>query len=49
MDKKLRGKDKIKSWEKMVTKLRGKFVNYSYHLKMKRILETLKKKNKCVE
>ena len=42
VDKKWRGKDKIQTWEKMVTRLGGKYVNSEYNLRMNRRLEKLK-------
>ena len=39
---KRRGKNKIHTWEKMVIKLRGKYVNSNYTLRMCRKLERLK-------
>ena len=49
MDKKHRGKGKIQTWEKMVIKLRGKYVSSEYTLRMCRSLEKLKKNDRCVE
>ena len=49
MDRRRRGKDKIQTWEKMVIKLRGKYVNYDYILRMHRRLEKLKKDGRSVE
>jgi hypothetical protein len=39
----------IQNGEKMVTKLRDKFVDFDYTLKIKRKLEKPKKKGRCVE
>ena len=49
MDRKCRHQDKIQTWENMVIKLRGKYVNYEYTLRMCERLEKLKQNNRCVE
>ena len=43
MDRKKRGKHKILTWEKMVIKLRGKYIKYEYTLRMCKRLNKLKK------
>ena len=49
MNKKCRGKEKIETWEKMLIKLRGKYVNSEYTLRMCRMLEKLNKNDRSVE
>ena len=49
MDIMHRGKDKIKTWEKMVIKLRGKYANFEYTLRMCIRLELLKHNGRSVE
>lgn len=47
--RKWRGKDKIQTWENMVIKLRGKYVNVEYILKMCRRLGKLQRSDICVD
>jgi hypothetical protein len=48
-DRRSKGKKKIKSWDRMVAKLKDKFIPKDYHINMFRKLQNLRQKELTVK